>query len=339
MDPGLTAALAVGVASYAGYIVPLSPLASKALAMGSILMVAAANIAGLRPGARLLLGLTVIKIGALALIILSSFLGGIGNWSNFVPIASQRAGSAPLAAALAAGMVSGFFSLGGWWDLSKMAGEVRDPVRTFPRAIASGVIAVTLVYLATSAAFMYVVPLEQVGSGETFAAQAGEALFGEAGARVFSGIVIVSVLGSLVAVMMTAPRVYYAMAGDGLFLKSAAAIHQRFRTPARAIAIQAALACLLVAIGTFQQIIAYFIFVTVIFIGLTVAGLFVLRGRPEESPHKTPGYPLTPSIFLFLVLVVLVLLAGHNPVNALLGVGMVLIGLPVYYLAVRGRHR
>jgi APA family basic amino acid/polyamine antiporter len=338
MDPGLTAALAVGVASYVGYIVPLSLVGAKAIAIGAVIALAVANILGVRLGARVLRSLAVLKIVSLAFIIIWGFLGRFGDWGNLWPLAHQRPGSAPLLTGIAGAMLAGFFSFGGWWDLSKMGGEVRDPQRTLPRAIAFGVCIVTLLYVATSIAFMYLVPLERVSSGETFAALAGQALFGAAGGQVFSGIVIVSVLGSLTAVIMTAPRVYFAMAGDGLFFKTAASIHPRFGTPAAAIALQAALASMLIAIGTFQQIIAYFIFVTVIFIGLTVAALFVFRRRGKGSTYRAPGYPATPLFFLSLVVVLLVLIAGHDPKEALLGVGVVAAGLPVYELVFRNRR-
>lgn len=338
MDPGLTAALAVGMASYVGYIVHLSSVGTKAVAIGAVVALAAANILGVRLGARLLRSLAVLKVVSLGFLILWGVLGRFGDWGNLLPFAHQRPGSAPLLTAVAGGMLAGFFSFGGWWDLSKMGGEVRDPQRTLPRAIAFGVCIVTLLYVSTSAAFMYLVPLERVTSGETFAAQAGQALFGAAGARVFSGIVVVSVLGSLTAIIMAAPRVYYAMAGDGLFFKTAGSIHPRFGTPAPAIALQAALASVLITLGTFQQIIAYFIFVTVIFIGLTVAALFVLRRRGTDSTYRAPGYPATPIFFLSLVVLLLVLIAGHDPKQALLGVAVVGLGLPVYELVVRRRR-
>ncbi len=178
--------------------------------------------------------------------------------------------------------------------------------------------------------------MDQVASGETFAAQAGETLFGRFGGQVFSAIVIVAVLGSLAAVIMSAPRVYFAMARDGLFIPAAAAIHPRFGTPARAIALQAALASLLVLLGNFNQIISYFFFVVVIFLALTVAGLFVLRRKhPVSAAYLTPGYPVTPIIFLVLVVLLLVLLGSGNPQQSLLGVGIVALGAPVYYLFFR----
>jgi APA family basic amino acid/polyamine antiporter len=199
-----------------------------------------------------------------------------------------------------------------------------------------GVATVTLIYILTSAVFLYLVPLESVTSGETFAAQAGEVLFGRGGGEILAAIVIVTVLGSLAAIIMSAPRVYFAMARDGLFVPAAAAIHPRFGTPARAIALQAVLAALLAAFGNFNQIISFFIFVVVIFIALTVTALFVLRRRDTSRPnYLTPGYPFTPIVFLLLVTLILFLLANKQ---ALFGVAVVGLGIPVYYFCFRDRH-
>jgi basic amino acid/polyamine antiporter, APA family len=136
---------------------------------------------------------------------------------------------------------------------------------------------------------------------------------------------------------MALPRVYYAMANDGVFFKAVAAVHPRFGTPARAIAIQAGIASLYVALGTFNEITGYFIFVTVLFVGLTVAGLFRIRRRAPSAAYGTWGYPVTPVVFLVLVALLLVLLAGHNPLRAALGVGIVALGVPVYLLVFRRR--
>ncbi|HKP10571.1 MAG TPA: amino acid permease [Blastocatellia bacterium] len=339
MDPGLTAALGIGLASYAGYIVRLSPVGAKAVALAVIWALALANIVGIRVGAALLRWLTFLKLGLLAVIILWAIVGGLGDWNNLLPLAAQREGSSGLLGALAGGMVAAFFSFGGWWDLSKLAGEVREPEKNLPRALALGVAAVTAVYLLTSLVFLYLVPFERVTSGETFAAQAGDVLFGQAGGRVFSAIVIVSVLGSLAAVIMSAPRVYYAMARDHLFLPGAAAVHPRFATPARAIALQAAMASVLVALGTFDQIIAYFIFVTVAFIALTVVAVFVLRRRGGPSAYAMPGYPAVPIVFLILIAALLVMVAAGKPKESLFGVAVVALGLPVYQLLFKGGRR
>ncbi len=340
MDPGITAALAVGLAGYVGYAFGVSGAVLKAVAVGAILILAALSVVGIRFGAGVIQWLTALKLGALGLIAILALALGAGSWSHFVPFVAQRAGSDPLPGALAPALVGAFFAFGGWWEIAKLGGEAQDPARTLPRALALGVAAVTVVYILTSAVFLYLVPLERVTSGETFAAQAGEALFGPAGGRVFAAIVILAVLGSLLALLMALPRVYYAMARDGVFFKSVAMLHPRFGTPTRAVAIQATLACVLVLLGTFQQILSYFIFVTVLFLALTVGGLAILRRR--EGPggpaaYPTPGYPLTPSLFLVLVAILLVLLAGHNPLQAALGVAIVALGAPVYLMLFRRR--
>jgi APA family basic amino acid/polyamine antiporter len=157
---------------------------------------------------------------------------------------------------------------------------------------------------------------------------------------VFSLIVVIAVLGSLAAVVMSAPRVYFAMARDGLFIPQVAAIHPRFETPAFAIALQASLASVLVVAGTFNDIISYFVFVVIVFVALTIVALFKLRrsSTQSEAGYLTPGYPVTPLVFLVLVTLLLVLLAGNNPKQAFLGVGVVLLGLPFYHFVFRRKE-
>lgn len=332
MDPGLTAALVVGAASYAGYILNMSPFAMKAAAIATILLLAAINIRGVRRGAQVLRWLTLLKLGVIFFLLLWGFGLQLGRWSNFTPFIEQRAGSAPLLSGLAAGLVAAFFSFGGWWDVTKLAGEVREPARIIPRALIYGVVIVTLVYILTSAVFIYLVPLDAVTSGETFVAQAGEVLFGRMGGKMFSEIVVIAILGSLAAITMSAPRVYFAMARDKLFASAIAALHPRFGTPARAIALQALMASILVGLGTFNQIVSYFVFVVVVFIALTVAALFLLRRKERgKSEYLTPGYPVTPVLFLVMVMVLLFLLGTSNPKQAFLGVAVVALGIPVYY--------
>jgi APA family basic amino acid/polyamine antiporter len=331
MDPGLTAALAVGLADYASYLVPLSPTSAKAGAVGVIALLAVVNALGLRTSAALLRLLTVLKLGLLGFIVVWGLASGRGDWSHFRPFFEQRPGSAPLAAALAGGIVSAFFSFGGWWEAAKVAGEVRDPARVLPRALTLGVAVVTLVYVLTSAVFLYLVPPGSAESSAAFAARAGEVLFGRAGGASFAAIVCVSVLGSLAALLMAAPRLYYAMARDGLFLPAVAAVHPRFRTPVRAIAVQAGLAGLLVATGTFSGIVAYFVFVTLLFVALAAAAVYRLP-RPVAPGYSLPGYPLTPLAFLGLLVLLLILVAEGNPRQAALGVAVVAAGAPVYLL-------
>ena len=339
MDPGLTAMLAVGLATYAGYGLNLSPWGIKAIAIAAIVIIAFINIRGLRLGAGFVRVLTFLKLGLLAFIFLWGVGFQLGDWSNFSPFVARQSNSVPLIAALAGGLISAFFSFAGWWDLGKLAGEVKNPSRTLPRALAYGVLIITVVYVLTSFAFIYLVPLDKVTSGETFAAQAGEVLFGRAGAMIFSFVVIVSVLGSLAAVVMSAPRVYFAMARDGVFLSSVAVLHKRYETPARAIALQAVLASVLVIAGTFDQILSYFVFVVILFIALTIIALFKFRREDSNNVrYLTPGYPVTPIIFLVKIAVLLVLMASDKPKQTLLGVGVVALGLPVYLFLFRNKQ-
>ena len=332
MDPGLTAALSVGLAGYVGVVFNLSIMGIKAVAISTILLLALVNIVGVRLGAGLMRWLTILKLGLLLFIFVWAFGFQLGSWSNFTPFVARATSSDSLIGALAGGMVAAFFSFGGWWDVTKLAGEVREPGRILPRALIYGVVTVTLVYILTSFAFLYLVPVAAVSSGETFAAQAGEVLFGKSGSLVFSVIVVVAIFGSLAAIIMSAPRVYFAMARDGLFFQWAAALHPRFRTPARAIGLQALLSIVLVMVGSFNQIISYFIFAVVIFVALTVAALFVLRRKQALSTeYLTPGYPVTPAVFLLLVGLLLVLLGSNSPKESAIGAAVVALGIPVYY--------
>ncbi len=293
LDPGLTAIFGVGLASYIEYITELSPFGKQITAIALVVVVGLINIFGARVGANFLKVLTVLKIGTLLFIILYGFFGGFGDWSNFQPFFAVPD---DVLGAFAGGIVGAFFAFAGWWEVTRIAGEIENPERNLPKALIIGVIAITIIYILTSTVFFYLVPVSAVTNDETFAAQAGEALFGKIGGIVFASIVIISVLGTLVAYLMVSPRVYYAMAKDDLFFKSFGEPHPRFGTPHRATIIQIFLACVLILAGNFEQILSYFFFVVVLFIALVVAGIFKIHKR-EFGGYKTIFYPLTPLFF------------------------------------------
>jgi APA family basic amino acid/polyamine antiporter len=340
-DPGITAAVAVGLASYVGYLVPLSAWGRRGVAVAAILLLAAVNIRGVRLGSGVIRGLAWLKLGLLGFLVLWGLALGRGDWGNLVPLVAQRPGSQPLAPALIGGMIAAFFSLGGWWDVSKLAGEIRDPGRTLPRALLLGVGLVTLVYVLITLVFLYLVPLERIESREAFAALAGEALFGREGGVVLTLVVLVAVAGSLAALLMAMPRVYFALARDGLFFHSVAALHPRFQTPARAIAIQAVLGSLISVLGTFDEILAYFVVPTVVFVALTVGSVFLLRRReplatgPGPGPLVIPWHPLPPLLFLVPTAGLMALMAADKPAHTGIGLAVVLLGLPVYAIVSR----
>lgn len=334
LDPGLTATFAVGLTGYVAYLLPLTPFAQKIVAIGVVIAAGAVNIFGARLGAGVLKLLTVVKIAMLVFIIAYGFLGGFGDWNNFTPVFEVPKDTF---GAFAGGIVGAFFAFAGWWEMTRIAGEIENPQRNVPRALSIGVVVITVLYILTSAVFIYLVPPSRVTNEVTFAAQAGEVLFGPTGGAIFSVVVIVSVLATLVAYLMMSPRTYYAMARDGLFFRSFGELHPRFETPHRATLVQIALACVLIAAGTFETIIAYFFFVVVLFIALAVAGLFRVHGRDFDG-YKTPFFPFTPLFFLAITGVVLLMIAMKNPFQSFLGVVVVAAGVPVYYFLLRNKE-
>ena len=328
LDPSLTAIFGVGLAGYAGYLVELSPAGKQVLAISVIVCVGLINILGARLGANLLKVLTIIKLATLLFIIIYGFLGGLGNWSNFQPFFAMPP---DIFSAFASGIVGAFFAFAGWWEVTRVAGEIENPEKNLPKALAIGVMAITFIYILTSAVFFYLVPVAQVTNDETFAAQAGEALFGKTGGMIFAAIVIISVLGTLFAYLMVSPRVYYAMAKDELFFKSFGEAHPRFGTPHRATLIQIFLGSILVLSGSFEQILSYFFFVVELFIALVVAGIFKIHKR-EFNGYKTVLFPFTPIFFLTITAAVLLMIAMRNPLQSFLGAAVVSLGIPVYYL-------
>jgi APA family basic amino acid/polyamine antiporter len=327
MDPGVTAALSVGLVSYLAVLLPIGPWGARALAIFVIWGLAALNILNTRTSASLLQFATWAKIAVLVAVPAWAVIFGLGGWSNLLPFATRRPGSPPLFGALAAGLMAAFFSFGGWWDASKLSGEVRNPAKNLPRAFVLGVGIVTLVYVLVSGAFLYLLPLERVINDQAFVAEAGTILFGRIGGELLALVVAGCIVGSLAALIMSAPRVYFAMARDGAFPSSAAEVHPRFGTPYRAILVQAVMASILVLSGKFESIIAYFMFTTVAFVGLTV--LSALRGEAEAKPF------LAALLFSGLILVVLILLLARYPIQCLVGTAIVLLGLPVRSMTMR----
>ena len=333
MDPGLTAALGMGVAAYVAVVFPNTAGAPKAVAIGCVGMLAVANAVGLKVGDGILRLVTLLKLGALGAIVVWGFATGAGSFGHFLPLVAQRPGSLPLLPALGMATIGAFFSFGGWWVAANIGGEIKDAERTLPKALALGIAITTVTYILVSASFVYLVPMDAVSSGETFAAQAGAALFGPVGATILATVVILCVLGSLAAFQLLAPRVYYAMSRDGVFLESVGRLHPRFGTPARAIALQAILASVFIMVGTFDEIVAYFVFATVALVALTVAGVFRIdQGTPAAAAFRSRirGYPATPVVFLLLSALVLALYAANRPLQAFLGVVVVALGAPVY---------
>jgi APA family basic amino acid/polyamine antiporter len=330
MDPGITAALAAGLGDYIVYLWPAAPGGAKGVAIAAILLLASLTALGTRLAAGALVTLTLLKLVVLAVIVGWGFAAA-GGAGAVAPALARYPGAPPLVPALAGGFVAAFFSFGGWWEAARMAGEVRDPQRTLPRAFLGGIAVVTLVYVLTSAVLMALVPLDAAGPATAFAARVGERLFGPAGGAVLAAAVCLSVAGSLAAVLLSSPRTYVALAGDGLFPRRLAQLSPVLGTPLLAIALQATLASVLVLLGSFSDIVAFFVFVTVAFIAASVASLYRIA-PPPDGGFTTPARRVTPAVFVGLCLLLLALLLAGRPLQALLGTAVVACGIPAHAL-------
>ena len=258
-------------------------------------------------------------------------VGGVGGAEN---------GQLPLGEALAAGLIGVFFSFGGFWEASRLAGEIRVGDRALPRALAAGTAAVTLIYVLTTAAFLYLVPADRARDGAAFARLAGEALFGSSGPALLAAIVVVSAAASGLALLLMAPRVYVAMSRDGLFPAVLAATSPASGAPTRATALLAAIASVFVLSGTFEQILAFFICTALAFVALAAAGLFRIRRREGATTgFRCPGYPLTPGLFIAFLAAVAGLVAAAHPVPVSVAFAVVALGLPVHRVFSSRRRR
>ncbi|GJG85493.1 amino acid transporter [Gemmatimonadetes bacterium T265] len=335
MDPGLTAALGVGLAQYLLALLDGPAALAPMVAVACILGASTLTVFGVERSARVLRWTAVAKLGAVALLVGAAALHGSGAAG-----ALAHAHGPPPASALAGAFIGAFFAFGGWWDLGKMGEEVVDPRRTLPTALVGGVGVVTLVYAAVSLAFLHAVQGSAPATDGAFVTALGSALFGRVAAPLLSVAVVVAVAGSLVAVLLGAPRVYLAMARSGVAPAALVRFDPRRQSTPVATAVQVALACVLVTFGNFDQILGYFVPAAVFFLGLSAAALFRLpRPDPATPVFRAPWHPLPVVVFLALVAAILVLSAVGRPVQTLLGAGVVALGVPVSWLLVGRRPR
>jgi amino acid transporter len=305
-----------------------------ALAIG---VTAAFNYRGLRWGSTVQNVTTVAKYGGLLLVVLVAMAIGFRahGVQHFTPVAP--AGSFGIAR-FGLALVSVLWAFDGWADLSFVAGEVADPRRVLPRAIIGGTLAVIAIYLLANVAYLAVLPVATIRASPLVAADVAQSAVGHWGAVFVAATVVVSTFGTLNATLLTAPRVFFAMASDGLLLRPVAAVHPRYGTPFVAVMLVAALGVAFVMLRTFDQLADTFVTAIVPFYALGVASIFVLRRRATyDPPFRVPGYPLIPALFV-LATIFLIVNAIADPTSRWATVavfGTVLLGVPVYLLTVR----
>jgi APA family basic amino acid/polyamine antiporter len=236
-------------------------------------------------------------------------------------------------------IAAGLFAFGGWHMVTYVAGETVNPQRTIPLALFFGTAIVTVCYIALNAAYLAVLPLEKVASSSRIAADAADAVMGHGGATVMGLLVVFSAFGALNGVILAGPRVYYAMAQDGLAFRWLGVAHARFQTPMRALVAQAVWASVLVAAYSYRDLFMGVVYTEWIFFALMAAGIFVLRRRAGYQPsYRMWGYPVTPAIFIVASLVIVVVQVAEKPGPRLMGLALVALGMPVYYFWKRTRH-
>ncbi len=350
---GAIAAGAVGAAAYLGRFIPAAgdarpivalSLGPLTLAVSPQALVALAAIAGLTvvhlrglgPGRLVQNALAGVKVAALLVFIALGFALGGGSVAHF-----HAGGAGVRASGWMLAMIPVMFSYSGWNAAAYVAEEVRDPGRNVPRALVLGTLVVVVIFVGLNALYVYALPIADFAGtikvGETVAAQ----LMGGAAATVVGLLALVIILGSLSAMVLAGPRVYFAMARDGLFFPSAAKVHAGYRTPVAAIVAQALWSGLLVLSGTFEQLLTYTGFAVVLFSGVAVCSLFVLRRkRPDEPrPFRAWGYPVAPAVFALASLAIVLNAILENPWPSAAGLAVIAAGVPVYRIMQRANRR
>ena len=337
MDPGLTAALGVGLATYLLVVLGGPPTLVPAVAIACILLLALVTTLGVEMSARVLRWTALAKLATIAVLIVAVLARRTGTPAPELAVPTTF----PPFPVLAGALMGAFFAFGGWWDLGKMSEEIVEPRRTLPVALVGGIVIVTLVYAGLSVAFMHAMAGHNYTSNDAFVAALGSTLFGESAGRALATAVVVAVAGSLAAVLLGAPRVYLAMARSGVFPSTLVRFDSRRQSAPRATLIQVALACVLVMLGSFDQILGYFVPAAVFFLGLSAAAILVLPRPPDDpSVFRAPWHPLPIIVFLVLVVIMVALFAIGRPMQTLIGAVVVGLGIPVSWLVVgRGRAR
>ncbi|HEX2076240.1 MAG TPA: amino acid permease [Longimicrobium sp.] len=329
--PSALGAIAMIFAEYAGRLFGYGPEWVRWVAAGAILLLGLANIRSVNWGAVVQNLSTAAKVAAIVGLAAAAFLLGDGGGGAL----ANPNGMAPASwAGFGLALVSVMWAYDGWADLTFMAGEVKDPGRTMPRAIIGGVLAVAAIYLTIVTAYLYILPMHEMATSTLVASDVAQRIFGGVGAALVAGMVMISTFGALNGSTMTGPRILYAMAEDRNFFRPIAAVHPLWKTPYAAIGLAASLGIAYVLMRNFQQLSDSFVLGIWPFYCLAVLAVFKLRRtRPNvERPYRTVGYPIVPVLFLVGAVGMLLNSAINNAGETLFGFAIILAGIPAYYL-------
>jgi APA family basic amino acid/polyamine antiporter len=343
MATGAAAFVAVTFANYTASLLALPAAAVTPLAVGAIVLVCAINYVGVAPGAITQNIFTILKLVALAALIVAGLSLAVPTAGPPIrPSAPEEVGG--VVVTVGAALVPVLFTYGGWQQTNFIAEEIVEPERNLPRALLIGVLVVIAVYLLANIVYLNVLGVDGLARSPAPAADVMERVFGPAGKVVISAGIAVSAFGFLDLVVLVTPRVFQAMAADGVFFRRIAELHPTHRTPTAAIVLMGAWSIALTLTKTYGPLTDYVVFGDWIFFGLSVATLFVYRARersagaPALLRFRTPGYPVVPALFVLSAIYVVVSSVGANPKNAAIGTALIGAGIPVF-LYWRGSRR
>lgn len=349
IQTGTIAAVAVAFAKFTGVFIPeisgdnvllhlgiINISSQQVLAISIIILLSLYNYREVKAGALLQNIFTITKVAALLLlVVLGLYFGyqGIGTIDNFSPLLPDVITLTTIGV-FGAAMTGSLFSADAWNNITYTAGEVKNPQRNLPLSLLLGTSTVIILYLLANIAYIYVLPIEKIQNAENgrVATLMMNTVLGDKGRFFMAAMIMISTFGCLNGIILTAARVYYAMAKDGLFFKKAGTLNKN-HVPANSLTMQCIWACLLCFSGTYNDLLNYIMFAVMIFYVLTISGLFVLRiKRPEmERPYKAFGYPVLPAIYVILAALVAINMLIYQSKFSLYGLIIILLGIPVYF--------
>ena len=328
-----TGGMAAVAVTFARYFVELAqlPISYALLAVIVLAALTIINCLGVRAGSTVQSILMVLKIVAIAALVICGF--AFAEKTAMTSELFDRPVSNDLLTAFGAALVPVIFAYGGWQTATFVAGEIKEPRKNLPRGLILGVTGVVLLYLAANVVYISVLGTDGLAASKAPASEVMRRALGDFGARAIAAGIAISTVGFLSQSMLTAPRVYFAMAKDGLFFKPVGTVHPRTRAPIVAIALQGLLAIVIALLGTYERILNYVVSVDVIFFGLTACCIFVFRKRePNRGGQITrvPGHPLTTSVFVAVCALVVINTVYRYPDNTLIGIAIMIAGVPAY---------
>ena len=341
IETGAIAAVAIAFATYALRLVGAAQTAAVPLAIAAIAILSIVNYLGVKPGSRVLNVLVVLKVAALAVLILAAGVApAYPGWWTSSRVASTDTNTF---LAFGAALIPILFAYGGWQNANYVAEEIDNPKRNLPLSLIAGTTAVVVIYVLVNAVYLRALGLEGLAATTTPASRAAEGMFGGWGERFVTAAIAISTFGFLDLAILAPTRVYYAMAADGYLHPVFARLHPRYQTPSFAIFVQSAWSCVLALSGRYEQLLNYVVFADWIFFGLTVGTLLVFRrthptgGRPPGT-YRAAGYPVVQILFILTAIAVVFSVVRDDPEAAIRGAVLIALGVPVFWWFARQKR-